>query len=332
MMPWAPRKNSHSGCASAPGIALGRIREALLRIPGFRSDMSEILQAPGTKYSQHLSTLTIYRHALLTRVTHWINLLCILVLLMSGLQIFNAHPALYWGQFGADDDRSIFEIGADDSGDGPPVGFTRIGSATFETTGVLGLSNNASGDPVERGFPSWVTLPSWRDLALGRRWHFFFAWPFVANLLIYFIGGLTSGRLRRDLLPSRKELRPSALFRDIADHLRLKFPRGEKARAYNPLQKLAYLGVIGVLLPVMILTGLTMSPGMDALLPWLIDLFAGRQSARTLHFIAAALIVLFIFVHVIMVLLAGPLNELRSMITGKFIIYPETDHGDETNN
>jgi thiosulfate reductase cytochrome b subunit len=268
----------------------------------------------------------VYRHALVTRLTHWINLLCITMLLMSGLQIFIAHPALYWGQFGADADRPSFEIGADDSGDGPPLGFTRIGSSKFDTTGILGVSRNASGEPSERAFPRWITLPSWRDLALGRRWHFFFAWLFVANLLVYFAFGIANGHLRRDLLPSRQQLRPRSLFHDLLDHLRLKFPRGEVARQYNPIQKLTYLGVIFVLLPVMILTGLTMSPGIDAILPWLVDIFGGRQSARTIHFIAASLIVLFVLVHVAMVFLAGPINELRSMITGRFLIAVEDKH------
>ena len=126
--------------------------------------------------------------------------------------------------------------------------------------------------------------------------------------------------------PAGEQLRCGALLQDIADHLRLKFPRGEASRDYNPLQKLTYLGVIFVLLPLMILTGLAMSPGMDAILPWLVDLFGGRQSARTIHFIAAALIVLFVFVHVAMVLLVGPVNELRAMITGRFAISVEDDH------
>ena len=288
--------------------------------------MTETQQADLAGPLQRPRRLVVYRHALITRLTHWTNLLCVLVLLMSGLQIFNAHPALYWGQFGADADPPLFEIGADDSGNRPPIGFTKIGSSTFETTGILGVSRNASGDVVERGFPPWATLPSWRDLSMGRRWHFFFAWLFVANLLVYYATGIASGHLRRDLLPSREQLRPRSLLRDIADHLRLKFPRGEEARHYNPFQKLAYLSVIGVLLPTMILTGLTMSPGMDAILPWLVDLFGGRQSARTIHFIAANLIVLFVIVHVAMVFLAGPVNELRSMITGRFVIFREGDH------
>jgi thiosulfate reductase cytochrome b subunit len=270
--------------------------------------------------------LLVERHTRVTRITHWINLLCVAVLLMSGLQIFMAHPALYWGQFGADADRALFKIGADDSGGGPPAGFARIGSSTFKTTGILGVSRNASGDTVQRAFPRWATLPSWRDLALGRRWHFFFAWLFVANLLAYFVAGIASGHLWRDLLPGKQQLRPRSLLKDALDHLRLKFPHGEEARHYNSLQKLTYLGVIFVLLPLMILTGLAMSPGMDAILPWLVDLFGGRQSARTIHFIAAGLIVLFVFVHVAMVLLAGPVNELRAMITGRFAIFVEDDH------
>ena len=288
--------------------------------------MSEIRAADSSTPVRRPRPLLVFRHTRVTRLTHWINLFCVAVLLMSGLQIFNAHPALYWGQSGADADRPLFEIGADDSGDGPPAGFARIGSSTFKTTGILGVSRNASGEFVQRGFPRWVTLPGWRDLAMGRRWHFFFAWAFVANLLLYLVAGLASGHFWRDLLPDREQLRPRSLLHDAADHLRLKFPRGEAARHYNPLQKLTYLSVLGVLLPLMVLTGLTMSPGMDAILPWLVDLFGGRQSARMIHFIAASLIVLFVFVHVAMVVLAGPLNELRSMITGRFAIFVDDDH------
>jgi thiosulfate reductase cytochrome b subunit len=288
--------------------------------------MSEIREADLGQPVPRSRRLLVSRHTRITRLTHWINLLCVTALLMSGLQIFMAHPALYWGQFGADADWPAFEIGTHESGDGLQVGFARIGSATFETTGILGVSRNASGNTVKRAFPRWATLPSWRDLALGRRWHFFFAWLFVANLLAYFVAGIASGHLRRDLLPSKQQLRPRSLLKDALDHLRLKFPHGEKARHYNPLQKLTYLGVIGVLLPLMILTGLTMSPGMDAILPWLVDIFGGRQSARTIHFVTASLIVLFVFVHVAMVFLAGPVNELRSMITGRFAINVEDDH------
>ena len=265
-------------------------------------------------------------HALATRVTHWINALCVTVLLMSGLQIFLAHPALYWGQYGADADRPAFEIGAEAVEGGAERGFVRLGSRAIDTTGALGLVPGADGELTERAFPRWATIPGWRNLALGRRWHFFFAWLFVANLTAYYLFGLINKHLPRDLAPTRAQLRPRAILADIVDHLRLKFPKGEAALHYNPLQKLAYLGVIGVLLPIMILTGLTMSPGMDAILPWLVDLFGGRQSARTVHFIAASLLLLFVAVHLAMVIFAGPINGVRAMITGKLAISTEDDH------
>ena len=111
---------------------------------------------------------------------------------------------------------------------------------------------------------------------------------------------------------------PRHIWTDIANHARLRFPRGAEALKYNILQKASYIGVIFVLIPVMILTGFTMSPGLDAIFPWLLDIFGGRQSARSIHFITATLLVLFIVVHLVMVLLAGPWNEVRSMITGRF--------------
>ncbi|MEO6341357.1 MAG: cytochrome b/b6 domain-containing protein [Caulobacteraceae bacterium] len=259
----------------------------------------------------------IYRHRLATRLTHWINVLCVSLLLMSGLQILNAHPRLYWGQFGADTDHAFIEFSSTQVED-VKVGQTRIGPLTFTTTGLLGASKGDQG-LEERGFPRWATLPSYQDLATGRRWHFFFAWLFVINGLVYVASSAVTGHLRRDLLPTRAELKPRHIAQDIWDHARLKFPRGEAAKRYNVLQKGAYLGVI-VLLALMVMTGLTMSPGVDAAAPGLLTLFGGRQSARTIHFISASLIVAFIVVHLLMVILAGPLNEIRSMITGRYAV------------
>ena len=116
---------------------------------------------------------------------------------------------------------------------------------------------------------------------------------------------------------------PSHLAREIADHARLRFPKGAEARRYNALQKLAYLAVIFGLLPLMVATGLTMSPAFDAIAPWLLDLFGGRQSARTIHFITASLLVAFVAVHIAMVLLSGVFNNMRSMITGRYAIETE---------
>lgn len=260
-----------------------------------------------------------YRHSLATRIMHWLNALCVFLVLMSGLQIFNAHPRLYWGQFGANTDHPVLEIGARNAPGDKPVGTLKVGGHELHTTGLLGVSADEDGQPTQRAFPSWATLPSFQDLASGRRWHFFFAWLLVLNSLAYLIISVACGHILRDLVPGRAELSPSHLAGAFWDHLRLKFPRGPAAKHYNVLQKLAYLGVIFVLGPMMLGTGLTMSPGADAAVPWLVDLFGGRQSARTLHFASAMLIAFFIVVHLLMVVLAGPWNELRSMITGRYV-------------
>jgi len=263
----------------------------------------------------------IYRHSGAVRLTHWVNALVLLVLLMSGLQIFNAHPALYLGQK-SDFNDPILAMGT--ARDGESVkGVTTIFGHAFNTTGVFGLSGNADSGYQDRGFPWWATLPGHRDLALGRRWHFFFAWLFLLNGLAYLLWSLGSGHLRRDLAPSGQELRHIGA--SISEHVRLKFPKGEEAKRYNVLQKLAYLLVALILLPLMLLTGLAMSPGMDAAFPFLLDIFGGRQSARTIHFIAASGIVIFVVVHLVMVLLTGVWNNLRSMITGRYVIAPAED-------
>jgi thiosulfate reductase cytochrome b subunit len=153
---------------------------------------------------------------------------------------------------------------------------------------------------------------------MGRRWHFFFAWLFVINGLIYLIYSLVSGHIARDLAPTAREIKH--IGNSIWEHVRLKFPEGEEAKRYNVLQKLAYLIVALVLLPLMLATGLAMSPGMDASYPFLLDIFGGRQSARTIHFITASGIVLFVVVHLVMVLITGLWNNLRSMITGRYVI------------
>jgi len=268
-------------------------------------------------------TELIYRHALIVRITHWVNALCLLVLLMSGLQIFNAHSELNWGSK-SEPDHALLSMRAVQRADGSYAGITTIGSTSFDTTGVLGLSGKGA-NLEARGFPAWITLPSYRDLATGRRWHFFFAWLFALNGLAYLLYTLLSGHARRDLAPTRGEL--EHIGTSISEHISLHFPKGEEAKHYNVLQKLAYLAVIFGLLPLAILSGLTMSPALDATFPFLLDLFGGRQSARTVHFLCATGIVLFVFVHVFMVLVSGLWNNLRSMITGRYAVEtPEGGH------
>jgi thiosulfate reductase cytochrome b subunit len=257
-------------------------------------------------------------------VTHWTNVVCLLILLMSGLQIFNAHPALYWGQASAFN-YPVFAVSTTNSDGAGIRGVTQVFGHTFDTTGFLGASTGAGGRIQERAFPTWLTLPSYQDLATGRRWHFFFAWLLIFNGAMYLLDSLVSGHLRRDLLPTRPQL--TNIRHTIREHLLLRFPRGPEARQYNVLQKLAYLAVALVLVPLMVLTGLTMSPGMDAAIPELLTLFGGRQSARTIHFLVASGLVLFVIVHVAMVLLSGAWNNLRSMITGSYVL-PGDVHAD----
>lgn len=226
----------------------------------------------------------VRRHRLSTRIWHWINALAVIVLLMSGLMILNAHPRLYWGEYGANFDRAWLELPR---------------------------------------FPGWLTIPSTYDLAGARRWHLAFAWLFVTGILLFLFTSALNRHLWRDLVPRRNELAPAHIWADIRDHARLKFPSGEAALRYSLLQKLSYALVVFLLLPLMILSGLAMSPAMDAAWPWLLDLFGGRQSARSVHFLSALTIALFFIVHLVMVALAGPVNELRSMITGRFRVPKE---------
>lgn len=255
----------------------------------------------------------VKRHRLPTRIWHWINALAIVILLMSGLTIFNAHPRLYWGSYGANYDPAWLQIG----GEGER-GYLQVGDWQVTTTGVLGRWRDSEGNISTRAFPSWSTIPGFYSLATGRLWHFFFAWIFALGWIAFLVTSLWNRHVQRDLAPKKSELSPRHIWHDIKQHARLRFPTGAAALKYNILQKASYIGVIFVLIPLMILTGLTMSPTMDAAWPWLLDIFGARQSARSIHFICAMLLMLFILVHLVMVVLAGPLNEVRSMITGRF--------------
>jgi Ni/Fe-hydrogenase b-type cytochrome subunit len=226
-------------------------------------------------------TPLVYRHRLVTRIWHWINAVAIFVMLMSGFMISNAHPMLYWGQYGANLDTPWLKVPE---------------------------------------FPGWMTIPSEYNLALARHWHLAFAWVLAFGLLVFLLWSLINGHLRKDVALTRAEVAPKHLWEDIKKHARFDFHESE-AR-YNPLQKIAYGSVLFVIIPLAIMTGLTLSPGMNAAWPWLLDLFGGRSTARSLHFIAATGIAIFIVVHLALVLLAGPVNEMRSMITGWFRLAP----------
>lgn len=215
------------------------------------------------------------RHALSTRLWHWLNLLCVVVLFMSGLTISNAHRRLYWGDWG------------------------------FEASQAWLM--------VPR-FPDWMTIPGYYSLAVARDWHILMAWPFALGLLFMWIAMMVNRHFKRDIVTKRREWQPSAIWRDVVEHLKLNFDHHEGK--YNFLQKLAYGLVLGVFLPMMIFTGISISPGMEPTFGWLVDLLGGRQSARSLHFIFAFAIAGFFIVHVLLVILSGPIRQMRDMITG----------------
>ena len=268
-------------------------------------------------------TTLFYRHTIPVRVLHWINAAVMLVMLMTGLQIFNAHPALYWGK-SADFDHPVLSMAADGTAD-KYWGVTTIGPWKFDTDGVFGVSGSGDERTV-RGFPAWATIPSASpNLAIGRLWHFAFAWILVFNGLAFFAYAFWSGHFQRELLPTRADL--EHIPHEIVTHARLQFPKGAAAKHYNALQKTTYFIVLCILGPLIVLTGLTMSPTMDSAFPILLDVFGGRQSARTIHFIVAFSFLAFVIVHVVMVVLSGTWNNIRSMITGQYAIEEDRTDG-----
>ncbi|WP_298467249.1 cytochrome b/b6 domain-containing protein [uncultured Erythrobacter sp.] len=215
------------------------------------------------------------RHALSTRLWHWINAAALIVLFMSGLNISNAHRYLYWGDYGYD----------------PADAWTAV-----------------------TRFPGWATLPGYYDLAAARDWHSLGAWVFGVGLLAMWIAMLVNRHFKRDLMTSPRDWSPASLASSIKDHLKRDFSTGGKK--YNPLQRISYGIVLGVFLPMMIFTGLAISPGIEPAAPWLVDMLGGRQSARSLHFLFAWALFGFFAVHIVMVLLSNPIRQIWAMIAG----------------
>jgi thiosulfate reductase cytochrome b subunit len=247
------------------------------------------------------------------------------ILLMSGLSIFNAHPALYWGKSSYTGTPPLLEMRAVDRGDLGYKGVTRVLGHEYDTTGVLGLSKQSDGRLAARGFPWWATIPDSQWLSLARSWHFFFAWVLLINGLFYVAYSVATRHLARDLAPDRNDWR--SFGRSIVEHLKFRHPTGDAAKRYNVLQKLAYLVVVFVLVPLVILMGIAMSPWMNSAFPGWVEFFGGRQSARTIHFMAAWALVAFVLIHVFEVIVSGLWNHLRSMITGRYRIRTEARHG-----
>jgi Ni/Fe-hydrogenase b-type cytochrome subunit len=251
----------------------------------------------------------VYRHNRITRLTHWINAIALTILFMSGLQIFNAFPHLHWGSK-AEPEEALFSISSTNQ-NGDVRGYAELFGYRIPTTGVLGVQFTESG-PRTRAFPSWITIPGYFWLAGGRRWHFFFGWLFAINGLLYFVYNLLNGHMRKFVFMPRDAAKVSAM---ILYYLHLR-PESPQEGEYNPLQKMAYTSVFLILTPLVLLSGLAMSPQLDVAFNWLPAMFGGRQSARTVHFVLAFGFAAFTFGHVFMVLTTGVLNNMRSMVTG----------------
>jgi thiosulfate reductase cytochrome b subunit len=249
----------------------------------------------------------VRRHGLGRRLAHWVWAVSLLFLATSGLNIFLAHPVLHIGkQSGFEFDNSVLAIGAVRDADGERIGVTEIFGHRFETTGLLGVSGGHA-----RAVPSWVTTPSFPDLATARVIHFFFAWTLVAAFALWLVAGLRDGHLRRNVLPRRSDVRGA--FGQCRRYLRFDF---REEGGYNPLQRVSYAVVLLVLLPLAVLTGLAMSPAAHAIFPALGPMFGGRETARTLHFVVMVLLAVFAVLHVALALLVRPSSGLRSIVTG----------------
>jgi thiosulfate reductase cytochrome b subunit len=230
------------------------------------------------------TTTATSRHSALIRITHWITTLCFLALLVSGAEIVISHPRFYWGETGNDLTPTLFKLPIPASRRLVPTGY-----------GYVLLDQNG-----------W-----------SRYLHFQAAWVVILTGLLYVIFGLVSGHFRRNLLPGKADLSWRELFRSIVDHLRFERPGAAEAWSYNVLQRLSYLFVIFILFPLVIWTGLAMSPAFVSAFPATVNLLGGQQSARTLHFFVSLALVLFLLVHVVMIFLAGFWSRMRAMITGR---------------
>jgi thiosulfate reductase cytochrome b subunit len=224
------------------------------------------------------------RHSAFVRITHWITTLCFFALLLSGVEIVISHPRFYWGETGNDLTPTLFKL---------PIPASR----TLVPTGYGYVL------PDQNGWSRYL--------------HFQAAWVLVLTGLLYVLAILLNGHLRKNLLPEKSDRSWRAFSRTMAGHLRFERPNEGEAWSYNVLQRVAYLFVIFVLFPLIIWTGLAMSPAFVSAVPASVNVLGGQQSARTLHFFVTLALVLFLLVHVGMIWLAGFRSRMRAMITGR---------------
>lgn len=224
------------------------------------------------------------RHTFFVRVTHWLTTIAFLALLVTGLELVVSHPRFYWGETGNVNTEPLFRIHIPASRSLVPTGY---------------------------GY----TLPD--QNGWSRYLHFQSAWLLVLTGVLYVGVGLARGHFRRSLFPARSDLSPGRLLTSLGEHLRFKRPGPEEAWSYNVLQRLAYLLIIFVGFPLIIWTGLAMSPAFVSAFPAAVNVLGGQQSARTLHFLLTGALVAFLLVHVFMVILAGFRSRCGAMISGR---------------
>jgi thiosulfate reductase cytochrome b subunit len=230
------------------------------------------------------------RHGAIVRVTHWITVVCFLALLITGAEIVISHPRFYWGETGNVNMKPLFTIPIASSRDTVPTGYGYV-------------------MPDQNGWSRYL--------------HFEAAWAVVLTGLVYGIASLVSGHFRKDLVPGRGERSWRAFWDVMRKYVRRAPPTEADARSYNVMQKVAYLGVIFILFPLVIWTGLALSPSFNSAFPFWVNVLGGRQSARTLHFFVSGALVVFLVVHVAMVVMAGFWSRMRSMVTGEVVLPKE---------
>jgi thiosulfate reductase cytochrome b subunit len=230
------------------------------------------------------ATTVTPRHSALVRVTHWITTLCFFALLVSGVEIVISHPRFYWGETGNVLTTPLFKLPIPSSRTLVPTGYGYV-------------------LPDQNGWSRYL--------------HFQAAWVLVLTGLLYAISALFTGHLRKNLLPDKTALSWRGFSIAIAHHLRFERPSEAEAYSYNVFQRLTYLFVIFVLFPLVIWTGLAMSPGFVSAFPATVGVLGGQQSARTIHLFVSLFLLLFLFVHVVMVCVAGFRSRMRAMITGR---------------
>jgi thiosulfate reductase cytochrome b subunit len=240
------------------------------------------------------------KHSRWVKVSHWIITLSFFALVFTGSEMTMVHPRFYWGEVGNDLTPALFEL---------PV------SRNYKHGGWEASVpfNETAGAPVSAS----RTYDIFNQNGWGRSLHFLAGWFLLVPGLIYFIVGIFSGHFRKHLWPHANQFSLREFWTDIRNHLRMQIPKATDGPHYGLLQKISYVVVIFILMPIIVMTGMTMSPAITAAYPFLLKIFFGAQSARTIHFLASLALVLFLVVHVVMIVKSGFKKQMQAMTIGK---------------